>query len=391
MRCAAGQQAFRALKCLIEKAFDAIVVEHSLPDSQGRETLEQLQPYADRSPIVMVTKDEQESDALENVQAGGPHCHCQAEADPDDLALTIRQALARHQQATANFDVERARESVAKTRAAAQPAQAGADRRLHPRYLLTRPLIAIPLLPDGQPLAAYQADGFTIDVSAEGVGFEIHGLERLPSHRLVIGIEADDGQLYFATLDVKRSEPIAGGLRWGAVCGSRPRPAPQRKPAAALNHRSHRFQTGLPTATLLQMGGAGYLPPALARPRCSSAPTARACRRSAAAAGPAAACGWRQPAHPSLSLCHVGLVEEFEVHGELVCPKCRQRRLIVGADFEYLSGPYRCLDCTGPIPSSTLVGQCLACELRFPIQQAGEEELIGYHVHRLDPLALVPQ
>ena len=83
------------------------------------------------------------------------------------------------------------------------------------------------------------------------------------------------------------------------------------------------------------------------------------------------------------------MVKEFDQGDELVCPKCRQRKLVIGADFEYLSGPYQCLDCNWSDTQLELVGQCQACELRFPIQQAVEEELIGYHVHRLDPLALV--
>jgi hypothetical protein len=33
----------------------------------------------------------------------------------------------------------------------------------------------------------------------------------------------------------------------------------------------------------------------------------------------------------------------------------------------------------------------LSCDLRFPAQHAALEELIGYHVHRLDPLALISQ
>ena len=42
---------------------------------------------------------------------------------------------------------------------------------------------------------------------------------------------------------------------------------------------------------------------------------------------------------------HVAPVSDFEKGGELVCPKCRMRRMIVASDFEYANGPYRCADC----------------------------------------------
>jgi len=379
-----------ALKCLFEEAYDAIVVEHSLPDSQGVETLEWLQPYAERSPIVMVTKDANEADAIESLQHGAQDCHVKVDTDTDDLARSIRLAMARHQKGAANFDAERAKRSVDKTRQAVEPALKAADRRVHPRYLLTRPLIAIPLLPDGQPVEAFQTEGFTMDVSAEGVGFEIHGLERLPSHRLIVGIEADDGQLYYSTIDVRRSIPIPGGLRIGGKFSKIDRDVLRPENLLPkINHQTHRFDTGLSANILKRWADLGIFQPLLVDrvlvcPDCRAVPTVRrGC----------CSCGSVRTENSQLihhfPCAHVGLVTEFEANGEVVCPKCRQRNLIVGADYEYLCGPYHCLDCDWADTELEFVGQCLACDLRFPIQQAVEEELVGYHVHRLDPLALV--
>jgi hypothetical protein len=86
---------------------------------------------------------------------------------------------------------------------------------------------------------------------------------------------------------------------------------------------------------------------------------------------------------------HVDYISAFEGVGELVCPKCRTRGMIVGTDFEYLNGPYRCLECDRTHTDLANIGECLNCHLRFPLHKAREEDLIGYHVNRLDPLAFV--
>src|SRR5262249_16892230 len=86
----------------------------------------------------------------------------------------------------------------------------------------------------------------------------------------------------------------------------------------------------------------------------------------------------------------VGLAADFETHPELRCPKCRARRLVVGADFEYLVGPYRCLQCPWNGTELEQVGHCLRCGCRFPGRHGTVLELRGFHANRLDLLALLP-
>jgi len=81
---------------------------------------------------------------------------------------------------------------------------------------------------------------------------------------------------------------------------------------------------------------------------------------------------------------HVGTVQEYEQSGELVCPKCLARDLVVGADFEYMNGPYRCLSCSWSAADVDHIGHCVKCGCRFPADQAVVEDLIGYQVHRTD-------
>jgi hypothetical protein len=85
---------------------------------------------------------------------------------------------------------------------------------------------------------------------------------------------------------------------------------------------------------------------------------------------------------------HVGHAEDFDGPRGLACPKCRTRTLVVGADYEFQPGPFRCLDCHWSDTELCLVGQCLRCQFRSPGEQAHELELKGYHVDRMDLLAL---
>lgn len=86
---------------------------------------------------------------------------------------------------------------------------------------------------------------------------------------------------------------------------------------------------------------------------------------------------------------HVAQTEEFEQQDHIVCPKCRAKNLIVGADFEYLNGPFICGDCGWSDTDLELVGHCRVCHLCFPKSVCPEEEVVGYHVKRLDPLVLI--
>lgn len=83
---------------------------------------------------------------------------------------------------------------------------------------------------------------------------------------------------------------------------------------------------------------------------------------------------------------HVGTVAEFDRGDALVCPKCLAKQLVVGADHEWLYGPYLCQDCDWSSQELEMVGHCLVCSHRFPSSQAHTLELIEYHAHRLDAL-----
>jgi hypothetical protein len=78
---------------------------------------------------------------------------------------------------------------------------------------------------------------------------------------------------------------------------------------------------------------------------------------------------------------------DFEQRDALTCPKCLARDMVIGVDFEHVTGPHHCDDCHRSGIELELIGQCITCGLRFPGRQAAVNDLIGYHVERMDLLA----
>ena len=86
---------------------------------------------------------------------------------------------------------------------------------------------------------------------------------------------------------------------------------------------------------------------------------------------------------------NVDFMERFDQGGEIVCPKCLGRKMIIGADYEYLEGPTQCFECGHNDLEEILIGHCMNCSNRFPFEKATSLEIIGYRVNRLEPLALL--
>ena len=222
------------------------------------------------------------------------------------------------------------------------------------------------------------------------MSLQIPAQGRLPGKRLIIGVETDDGNPHFATVDVRSFVEGEGIIRIG--CQFVPPDEDLLRPQnlmPCLDPNSLRLQPELSKNVLHELKQAGVLQRVLVNraylcPECGSLPTFRSGCRSC---GSARLVSSRLIHH--FACAHVDYIAAFEGRGEMVCPKCRTRGLIVGTDFEYLNGPYRCLECDWSDATFEDVGQCLQCRLRFPIHKSREEDLIGYHVHRLDPLALI--
>lgn len=88
---------------------------------------------------------------------------------------------------------------------------------------------------------------------------------------------------------------------------------------------------------------------------------------------------------------HVGLESEFVTPSGLVCPKCRLRDLVPGANFERTIGCLRCSDCAAVSAAPKLICHCLNCQERFPISEGKTKSVEGYQMGRsLDAAVIDP-
>jgi TackOD1 domain-containing protein/PilZ domain-containing protein len=279
--------------------------------------------------------------------------------------------------------------SLESSRASGSPSSAAVqERRGAPRYDAARPAVAIPILTDGQPGEPVVAT--TIDISRTGAAIFVEGPIRPVEERLILGIERTDGVYGYTTAIVRHARSQAMGCLAGVAFASGKdeffsamRIMPRFDPAT--------FQLApvLSEVVLHQWTLAGVLRPYLidrvkSCPRCGALPTFRdGCPQCGSVRTSAV-----QFIH-HFACAHVTAAIEFDREGCLACPKCRARNLIVGADFEYLTGPLRCLDCSWSGAQHASIAECLKCGSRFLGSEALERDVIQFHVERLDPLAIV--
>ena len=81
---------------LAETQFVVILLDLSLPDSLGLDTLRQLQTYAPQAPIVVLTGLDDEALAIAAVQEGAQDYLVKGEMEPRGLVRALRYAMERH-------------------------------------------------------------------------------------------------------------------------------------------------------------------------------------------------------------------------------------------------------------------------------------------------------
>jgi signal transduction histidine kinase len=86
-----------AIHRLREETFDVILLDLSLPDSAGRETLARAYGQAHDIPIVVLTGHSDEALALKTLHEGAQDYLVKGQADPHTLVRSIRYAIERHQ------------------------------------------------------------------------------------------------------------------------------------------------------------------------------------------------------------------------------------------------------------------------------------------------------
>jgi CheY-like chemotaxis protein len=359
----------RALLRLATGRYDAILLELALSDSTGLDALEAIRSHEAETPIVVVTGVEDAQLAGKAIRSGASDVLFKSRLNAPLLEATLSSALR------------------AGRRALATPTSTQ-DRRASPHYTVALPSIVIPLSADFRPGAPLVAT--TVDISQHGAGLLVEGCSELTWDRLVLGVERRDGTYLYATAVVRHHGTPAAGWNLGiSFVSPKDDPLSDARLAPRFDPASCQIVAGLPESTLREWEQLGVLTPRLidrvrSCPRCLGLPTFRDACRQCGSADVAAA------AHIHHFACaHVAPAENFDADGYLACPKCRARNLIVGADFEHLSGPLCCRECNWSGTQLALIGECLKCGFRFPASESPEQDVIQFHVERLDPLALV--
>ncbi len=266
------------------------------------------------------------------------------------------------------------------------------NRRRDKRHALIKPVVAIPVLPDGRLDHSRRHDGFSWDMSDGGIGLELQTDQPLPSQSLLVGIEVSPGEYNYTGVQVRHesSGSCLGRAVGGSFGGAAADLLDQQSLIPRFDPLLQEFVLPFGEHVYSQLAEQGVLrrvllDKVLVCPQCQSLPTFRnGCRNCGSAR-----VGQERLMH-HIPCTHVGPIRDFEQSGTLVCPRCQARDLIVGADFDYASGEYSCDDCRHRDQKLDPVGHCFRCHHRFPASDAEELELIGYSVDRLDPRSLIP-
>lgn len=264
--------------------------------------------------------------------------------------------------------------------------------RVEKRFPSEQMVVVIPLTPDGRPEKSVRIPGMCKNVSAHGVFLELASEIDLPSQSLIVGLPGKDGSVQFACVDVRHTHRTSNGqFRIGGCFGGNIQTILNKQeilPIYKPDRMEFSYEVNEPL--LRRLVETGMLQPVVIDriqvcPTCGGLPTFRqACRKC----GSALTTSERFIHH--FACAYVSAITDFETNGGLVCPKCRARHLVIGADFEYLTGRFQCLKCNWSDSELEQIGHCLRCSYRFPSHQATIREVIGYRTNRLDPLALLP-
>ena len=352
------------LETLNESVFDAVLVGIAAADTHSLDTIQHFTAELDDTPIVILSGDDDQRSAVKAGRSGASAYLLKSKLSGPQLCGALRQAMQVH-----TYDGELP------------------ERRKEPRYELTLPAVIYPIDADGKPGREIAAT--TADISESGIVVLAQQDSDLVPDICLLGVECPDGAYRYATVEWRHRRLALPAVRFGGRFLRRADdPLHISRLTPRFDTRELRFKTSMSSAAVQDWVTRGILQPALVDrvkvcPQCESIPTFREGCPS---------CGSALTEHSKLihhfACAHIAHASEF-AGASLTCPKCLAEKLVVGADFEYLTGPCSCRECEWSDSSLALIGECLKCGHRFDGQEAIEKEVFEYHVDRLDPLALI--
>lgn len=368
--------------------FDAILIEQSVFEEASESALNKLKRFLKLIPTVVLTLEKSDFAALSYLERSYTDCITADRFSSAPLTIALRKAVVRRRRALfQSLSEQQVGPSVNDRRASVRSAQ---NRRRHIRFFSERSVIAIPILPNGAPDIGGRCQATSIDVSLGGMAVRIPDRDQLPSRNWVIGIEQADGITVYANAYLRRVAYQTGELQVGLIFqGVVDDLFSDRNLQPTIDPESKRLETRLPYSTLDQWTELGVLSKQLVR----RARTCPECDAVCSVGTGCSQCGEFDLHYQDLihhfACAHVNHAEKFETAGSIQCPKCLQGSLVAGADFEMIRSQYTCCHCEYKGDVTVQVGCCLNCQLRFPLEMGKEVDVYGYHVDRMDILALV--
>lgn len=278
------------------------------------------------------------------------------------------------------------------------------SRRTHPteplhdwqreRWDCSRSMLLIPSLPNRMPADVRPWDGLLVELGLTGCTCHVYSSSQPPPGEWVVGVEARQLEFHYTVaqnLDWERlaSDRWCGRFQFAATAMNWLMPIHLRP---RLDGQGRRFRLDMAPDVAAAWQNLGIIKPVVVQriyacPECGSIPVfGTGCRH----------CGGQQIEQPRLihhfRCAFVDYASRFRHDaGELSCPKCHASNLVVGVDYENLMGPPRCWECGHRGSILEPIGTCLSCGLLFPQRDAHDEEIIGFDVQRLDPLAVLAE
>lgn len=352
------------LEVLDNSVFDAVLLGVAETDSQTLDSLKHFTAEVDDTPVIVLADDNDLRAAVAAGRSGASAFLLKSTLTGSQLCGALRQAMEVH-----SYDGDLP------------------ERRKNPRYELEAPAVIYPIGADGRP--GREIAAVTVDISESGLVVLAKQDSDLVPDVCLVGVECPDGVYRYATVEWRNRRLALPAIRFGGRFLRRADdPLHASRLTPRYDSRELRFTTSLENAAVQDWVARGILRPTVVDrikvcPHCESLPTFReGCPQCGSALTEPS-----QLIH-HFACAHIARANEF-AGDSLTCPKCLTEKLVVGADFEYLSGPQRCSECDWNDAALALIGECLKCGHRFHGDKAVEKEVFEYHVDRLDPLALI--
>lgn len=355
-----------AVAHLQRKQYDAVLAGLSLVDSHEYEGVKKLIADYHEIPVLILSDDESPSIAMQAGRSGASAFIFKANLTSECLGEALRKAIQGSSEMTVRAVPQRRREA---------------------RYAIDAPAILFPIQPDGTP--GREIAAMTVDVSLGGIGILAQEDSKAVPDICLVGVECRDGNYRYATVEWRHRRLSLPAIRLGGrFMRHADDPFHETRLTPRFDPKELRYKPIMDGVLLGEWTARGILLPQQVDrikvcPHCETLLTFRdGCPQ----------CGSPKIKESQLihhfACAHVAPVAAFGENG-LACPKCRAPNLVVGADFEYLKGPYDCAECDWSDSETTLIAECMQCAHRFHGREAREIDLYVYYLNRLDPMALI--